>query len=80
MKQKLSLYLSSLGYNAMPLSLDDFFRNRDETPLDEFGQKDYECLEALDLSLFNNTSVYKKSQALPGIFYGDDTVISIDAE
>lgn len=53
--KKLSLYLSSLGYNAMPLSLDDFFRNRDETPLDEFGQKDYECLEALDLSLFNNT-------------------------
>ncbi len=53
--KKLSLFLSSLGYNAYPISLDDFFLNRDQTPLDENGQKDYECLEALDLELFNNT-------------------------
>lgn len=53
--RKLSLYLSSLGYNAYPISLDDFFLNRGQTPLDEDGNKDYECLEALDLELFNNT-------------------------
>lgn len=53
--KKMSLYLSSMGYNAMPIGLDDFFVNRDETPLDEDGNKDYECLEALDLNLFNTT-------------------------
>lgn len=53
--KKLSLYLSSLGYNAKPVSLDDFFVNRTETPLDDDGNRDYECLEALDLGLFNNT-------------------------
>lgn len=53
--KKLSLYLSSMGYNALPISLDDFFVNRDETPLDSDGNKDYECLESLDLKLFNET-------------------------
>lgn len=53
--KKLSLYLSSLGYKASSLSLDDFFLNREDTPLDEFGQKDYERLDALDLPLFNDT-------------------------
>ena len=51
--KKLSLFLSSLGVNAIPLSLDDFFLNRDETPLDEFGNKDYESINSLDLKLFN---------------------------
>ena len=39
--KKLSLYLSSLGVNAIPISLDDF------------GNKDYESINALDLKLFN---------------------------
>ncbi len=52
--KKMSLYLSSLGYNARPISLDDFFVERNQTPLDEDGQRDYECLEALDIELFNN--------------------------
>lgn len=51
--RKMSLYLSSLGLHAHAISLDDFFVNRDETPLDEFGNRDYECLESLDLRLFN---------------------------
>lgn len=53
--KKMSLYLESLGYNAKPISLDDFFVERDQTPLDEDGKRDYECLESLDLELFNNT-------------------------
>lgn len=53
--RKLSLYLASLGYNALPISLDDFFVERNETPLDENGEKDYECIEALDMELFTNT-------------------------
>lgn len=34
------------------ISLDDYFVNRDQTPLDERGEKDYESLYALDLALF----------------------------
>lgn len=46
--KKLSLYLSSMGYNALPISLDDYFVNRCDTPLDKDGNKDYECLESID--------------------------------
>lgn len=34
------------------LSLDDYFVERDKTPVDDFGEKDYESLYALDLELF----------------------------
>ena len=53
--KKLALYLSSMGINSLPLSLDDFFVDRDMTPLDDEGKPDYECLEAIDLALFNDT-------------------------
>ena len=53
--KKLSLYLSSLGLHAHAISLDDFFVNRDETPLDSEGKRDYECLESIDLVLFNQS-------------------------
>ena len=37
----------------MPISLDDYFVDRDKTPLDEYGKPDFESLYALDLDLFN---------------------------
>ena len=36
-----------------PISLDNYFVDREETPLDENGNYDYESLYALDLELFN---------------------------
>ena len=51
--RKLSLYLKTLGLNPVPLSIDDYFVNRDETPLDEDGKYDFECLQAVDLKLFD---------------------------
>jgi uridine kinase len=51
--RKLSLYLSAYGVNAIPISLDDFFVDRDKTPLGEDGKPDFECLESLDISYFN---------------------------
>lgn len=51
--RKLSLYLKTLGLNPVPLSIDDYFVNRDETPLDEDGNYDFECLQAVDLKLFD---------------------------
>lgn len=51
--KKLSLYLKTLGLNPVPLSIDDYFVNREETPLDEEGNYDFECLQAVDLKLFD---------------------------
>lgn len=51
---KLCLAFKSKGRNPKMISMDDFFKDRDETPLDENGEKDYECLEAIDLKLFND--------------------------
>lgn len=47
--QRLSTQLSVNGFNPVTLSLDDYFVNREETPLDPEGKYDFDCLEALDL-------------------------------
>ena len=52
--RKLSLYLRTMGLNPIPISLDDYFLNRDETPLTEDGKPDFESLRAIDVKLFNN--------------------------
>lgn len=52
--KKLALYLKTLGLNPKPISLDDYFLNREDTPLDENGKPDYESLRAIDVKLFNN--------------------------
>lgn len=50
---RLSIHLSSLGMKPHPIPLDDYYLDRDKTPRDENGQYDFECLEALDVELFN---------------------------
>ena len=52
--RKLSLYLKTMGLNPVPLSLDDYFLERSETPLTEDGKPDFESLRAIDIKLFNN--------------------------
>lgn len=51
---KLSLYLKSLGLNPTHLSMDDYFLERDETPLGPNGKPDFESLNALDIKLFDS--------------------------
>ncbi len=51
--RKLCMYLQSFGLTPKVLSMDDYFVERDQTPLDESGKPDYECLEAMDLKLFD---------------------------
>lgn len=51
--KRLSIQLMVLGMKPVAISLDDYFLNREETPLDEKGDYDYESLYALDLKLFN---------------------------
>ena len=50
---RLSLQLRSCGLTPHPIAMDDFYVNRVDTPRDEKGEYDYECLEAIDVELFN---------------------------
>ena len=50
--KRLEIQLRVLGKNCMTLGLDDYFINRDQTPLDETGQKNFDALTAVDLPLF----------------------------
>ena len=51
--KRLSVQLMANGLKPYPISLDDYFVNREETPKDETGNYDYESLYALDLDFFN---------------------------
>ncbi len=51
--KKLSLYLKTLGLKPHPLSIDDYFLERLDTPLGEDGKPDYEGIRAVDIKLFN---------------------------
>ena len=48
------MYLKTFGLNPVSISLDDYFLNRTETPLDEYGKPDFESIRAIDVKLFNN--------------------------
>ncbi len=50
---RLSIQLRTIGYRPHPISLDNYYRDREFCPKDEFGNYDFECLEALDIELFN---------------------------
>ena len=51
---KLSTQLKGLGLKPHPIPLDDYYVDRDKIPLDEFGEKDFECVEGIDIELFNS--------------------------
>jgi uridine kinase len=51
--KKLCMYLESFGLHPRVLSMDDYFVERRDNPIGEDGKPDYECLEALDLELFD---------------------------
>lgn len=52
---KLAMYLYGFGLTPKMISMDDFFKDRADTPKKANGEYDFECLEALDLKLFNKT-------------------------
>lgn len=53
--KRLSVQLTAHGKRPHPISLDDFYVNREDTPLDKNGELDFEALEALDIPLLNKT-------------------------
>ena len=51
--KKLCMFLESFGLTPRVLGMDDYFKEREDNPKDENGNYDFECLEALDLKLFD---------------------------
>jgi len=50
---RLSIQLSNVGLRAHPIAIDNYYVERTRTPRDENGEYDFECLEAIDIELFN---------------------------
>ncbi|ACJ74609.1 MAG TPA: nucleoside kinase [Thermosipho africanus] len=51
--KRLMVQLRASGLRPVTISLDDYFVDRERTPLDENGKPDFEALEAIDIELFN---------------------------
>jgi len=62
--KRLSIQLVTNGIKPIGISLDDYFLDREKTPLDEKGDFDFEHLHALNLPLFN--------EQLNALFKGDE--------
>ena len=51
--KRLALHLLMRGFKPYPISLDDYFVNREDTPIDENGEKDFEHINAVNVKRFN---------------------------
>lgn len=51
---RLCIQLRVNGLEPLYMGTDDYFVERVDTPLDEYGERNYEDLEAVDIELFNN--------------------------
>jgi len=51
--KRLEVYLQAKGFRTHQISIDDYFYDRDKTPVLENGQLDTESLNAVDVTLFN---------------------------
>ncbi len=62
--RRLAVQLTARGLRPHTVSLDNYYLNRADSPRDENGNYDFECLEALDIPLFNRqmTSLMKGEQ------------------
>ena len=51
--QRLGIQLRLNGLKPVTISVDNYFVERQDTPIDENGEYNFECIEAIDLKLFN---------------------------
>lgn len=65
--RRLLIQLKVNGLKPVSISLDDYFVDREKTPLDDEGEYDFEALQAIDLKLFN--------QHLPRLLAGEEVEI-----
>lgn len=49
--RRLAIQLKTEGYNSIPISMDDFFLEREETPIIN-GKRNFENIDAIDLDLY----------------------------
>lgn len=66
---RLSIQLRTYGMVPHPIAMDDYFVNREDTPLDENGDYDFECIEAIDTDKFN--------EDMKGLLAGEDVELPI---
>lgn len=52
--QRLSVQLRVNGLKPVAISIDDFFKNREDTPIGEDGEYDFETIDAIDIVTFND--------------------------
>jgi len=51
--QRLRVQLMVHGLDPIPISMDDYFHNREDIPVDESGERDLESIDIIDIELFN---------------------------
>lgn len=51
---KLGMALRVQGIKPVTISVDNYFVEREQNPIDENGNYDFECIEAIDIDLFNS--------------------------
>jgi len=87
--KRLSIQLKVLGIKPLPISLDNYFVDRDATPLDENGDYNFEAIEALDVeTLYQNLNdlIEGKKVKMPrfsfekGTRYYENTELQITSE
>ncbi len=54
---RLFVQLRVNGLKPVAISIDDFFKNREESPIGEDGEFDFETIDAIDIKLFNDTMI-----------------------
>jgi uridine kinase len=67
--KRLEIELMVLGIKPIAISLDDYYRGTAETPKDEKGEPDYECLEALDVPFLN--------EQLQALYRGEEITLPV---
>ena len=50
---RLRIELMARGIKTFKISMDDYYKNKADAPIDEFGEPDLEHVDALDVALFN---------------------------
>lgn len=78
---RLQLHLKVNGINAVPISLDDYYIEKEDMPKDNDGNPDYEALEAIDYRLFNeniNDLINGRETMLPRYDFDTASVIRSD--
>ena len=65
--QRLSIQLRVNGLKTVAISIDDFFKNREDTPKTPEGEYDFETIDAIDTDTFNNV--------LSGLIKGEEVEI-----